>query len=214
MQFEFIKEKKIVKNFILEKEEIYKNLKNEINDLNTERTIKILLKNNLINVRDNIKYLINSYKIKNIFEKIKTNKKRKQFEIISILKYILIKDKNERKIQEYKKETENLIDVSKMKNELLKTKLNCLKSKDDSYQNKLDTYRHKNRDLIKRKIDRISHERDKLNKSREKSDLKIKRFETLINQEIDSRRNLLRNYSYNKIDFKMNKYNNIQTINI
>lgn len=214
MQFEFIKEKKIVKNFILEKEEIYKNLKNEINDLNTERTIKILLKNNLINVRDNIKYLINSYKIKNIFEKIKTNKKRKQFEIISILKYILIKDKNERKIQEYKKETENLIDVSKMKNELLKTKLNCLKSKDDSYQNKLDTYRQNNRDLIKRKIDRISHERDKLNKSREKSDLKIKRFETLINQEIDSRRNLLRNYSYNKIDFKMNKYNNIQTINI
>ena len=214
MQFEFIKEKKIVKNFILEKEEIYKNLKNEINDLNTERTIKILLKNNLINVRDNIKYLINSYKIKNIFEKIKTNKKRKQFEIISILKYILIKDKNERKIQEYKKETENLIDISKMKNELLKTKLNCLKSKDDSYQNKLDTYRQNNRELIKRKIDRISHERDKLNKSREKSDLKIKRFETLINQEIDSRRNLLRNYSYNKIDFKMNKYNNIQTINI
>ena len=189
-------------------------MKNEINDLNTERTIKILLKNNLINVRDNIKYLINSYKIKNIFEKIKTNKKRKQFEIISILKYILIKDKNERKIQEYKKETENLIDISKMKNELLKTKLNCLKSKDDSYQNKLDTYRQNNRDLIKRKIDRISHERDKLNKSREKSDLKIKRFETLINQEIDSRRNLLRNYSYNKIDFKMNKYNNIQTINI
>ena len=214
MSFEFIKEKKIVKNFILEKEEIYKNLKNEINDLNTERTIKILLKNNLINVRDNIKYLINSYKIKNIFEKIKTNKKRKQFEIISILKYILIKDKNERKIQEYKKETENLIDISKMKNELLKTKLNCLKSKDDSYQNKLDTYRQNNRDLIKRKIDRISHERDKLNKSREKSDLKIKRFETLINQEIDSRRNLIRNYSYNKIDFKMNKYNNIQTINI
>ena len=214
MSFEFIKEKKIVKNFILEKEEIYKNLKNEINDLNTERTIKILLKNNLINVRDNIKYLINSYKIKNIFEKIKTNKKRKQFEIISILKYILIKDKNERKIQEYKKETENLIDVSKMKNELLKTKLNCLKSKDDSYQNKLDTYRQNNRDLIKRKIDRISHERDKLNKSREKSDIKIKKFETLINQEIDSRRNLLRNYSYNKIDFKMNKYNNIQTINI
>ena len=116
MSFEFIKEKKIVKNFILEKEEIYKNVKKEINDLNTERTIKILLKNNLINVRDNIKYLINSYKIKNIFEKIKTNKKRKQFEIISILKYILIKDKNERKIQEYKKETENLIDVSKMKN--------------------------------------------------------------------------------------------------
>ena len=214
MSFEFIKEKKIVKNFILEKEEIYKNLKNEINDLNTERTIKILLKNNLINVRDNIKYLINSYKIKNIFEKIKTNKKRKQFEIISILKYILIKDKNERKIQEYKKETENLIDVSKMKNELLKTKLNCLKSKDDSYQNKLDTYRQNNRDLIKRKIDRISHERDKLNKSREKSDLKIKRFETLINQEIDSRRNLLRNYSYKNMNFKMNKYNNIQTINI
>ena len=214
MSFEFIKEKKIVKNFILEKEEIYKNLKNEINDLNTERTIKILLKNNLINVRDNIKYLINSYKIKNIFEKIKTNKKRKQFEIISILKYILIKDKNERKIQEYKKETENLIDISKMKNELLKTKLNCLKSKDDSYQNKLDTYRQNNRDLIKRKIDRISHERDKLNKSREKSDLKIKRFETLINQEIDSRRNLLRNYSYKNMNFKMNKYNNIQTINI
>ena len=214
MQFEFIKEKKIVKNFILEKEEIYKNVKKEINDLNTERTIKILLKNNLINVRDNIKYLINSYKIKNIFEKIKTNKKRKQFEIISILKYILIKSKNERKIQEYKKETENLIDISKMKNELLKTKLNCLKSKDDSYQNKLDTYRQNNRDLIKRKIDRISHERDKLNKSREKSDLKIKRFETLINQEIDSRRNLLRNYSYKNMNFKMNKYNNIQTINI
>ena len=214
MSFEFIKEKKIVKNFILEKEEIYKNVKKEINDLNTERTIKILLKNNLINVRDNIKYLINSYKIKNIFEKIKTNKKRKQFEIISILKYILIKSKNERKIQEYKKETENLIDISKMKNELLKTKLNCLKSKDDSYQNKLDTYRQNNRDLIKRKIDRISHERDKLNKSREKSDLKIKRFETLINQEIDSRRNLLRNYSYKNMNFKMNKYNNIQTINI
>ena len=213
------KEKEKLKNYLYQNDENYQKLKNETDDLRTQKTIKIILKNNLLNERDILESLIKEYKFQNIIEKIKTNRKRKQLEILNIIKYKIIKDENERIIKEYKFETENLINLEKKKIELLQLELNYLKFNDDEYdeyQNILDEYKKENITIIKKKIHLISKERNKLNKSREKSEIKVRNFENSINKEISDKRNKLRNFSNQKLSVKnnlLNKYNNINTIN-
>ena len=216
MLFQLINEKENLKKYILQEDEKYNKLKNKTDDLRTQRTINIILKNNLINERDNLKSLIKSYKLQTLIENIKSERERKQFQKISIIKYLLIKNNNDRKIEKYKMETEKLIDAAKEKIELLQLEKNYLKfNDDDSYQKSLDEFKEENKKIIKKKLNIISKNRHKLNKAREISEKKIKKYETIINEEISYRKNILRNYTYVNLTFHnslINQCNNIKKV--
>ncbi len=216
MLLELINEKENLKKYILQEDEKYRNLKNKTDDLRTQRTINIILKNNLINERDNLKSLIKTYKLQKILEKIKFERKRKQLEKLNLIKCILIKNNNDRVIEEYKMKTEKLIDVAKEKIELLQHEKNELKfNDDDNYQKSLYKFKEENKKIIKKKLSSISKHRYKLKKVREISENKKINYETFINEEISQKKNILRNYSYMNLNFsnnKMNKYINIKTV--
>ena len=216
MLFQLINEKENLKKYILQEDEKYNKLKNKTDDLRTQRTINIILKNNLINERDNLKSLIKSYKLQKLIEKIKSERERKQFEKISIIKYLLIKNNNDREIEKYKIETEKLIDVAKEKIKLLQLEKNNLKfNDDDNYRKSLDEFKEENKKIIKKKLNIISKNRHKLNKAREISEKKIKKYETIINEEISYRKNILRNYTYVNLTFHnslINQCNNIKKV--
>lgn len=216
MYLKLINEKENLKKYILQEDEKYNKLKNKTDDLRTQRTINIILKNNLINERDNLKSLIKSYKLQKLIEKIKSERERKQFEKISIIKYLLIKNNNDREIEKYKIETEKLIDVAKEKIKLLQLEKNNLKfNDDDNYRKSLDEFKEENKKIIKKKLNIISKNRHKLNKAREISEKKIKKYETIINEEISYRKNILRNYTYVNLTFHnslINQCNNIKKI--
>ena len=216
MYLKLINEKENLKKYILLEDEKYNKLKNKTDDLRTQRTINIILKNNLINERDNLKSLIKSYKLQKLIEKIKSERERKQFEKISIIKYLLIKNNNDREIEKYKIETEKLIDVAKEKIKLLQLEKNNLKfNDDDNYRKSLDEFKEENKKIIKKKLNIISKNRHKLNKAREISEKKIKKYETIINEEISYRKNILRNYTYVNLTFHnslINQCNNIKKV--
>ena len=216
MYLKLINEKENLKKYILQEDEKYNKLKNKTDDLRTQRTINIILKNNLINERDNLKSLIKSYKLQKLIEKIKSERERKQFEKISIIKYLLIKNNNDREIEKYKIETEKLIDVAKEKIKLLQLEKNNLKfNDDDNYRKSLDEFKEENKKIIKKKLNIISKNRHKLNKAREISEKKIKKYETIINEEISYRKNILRNYTYVNLTFHnslINQCNNIKKV--
>ena len=216
MYLKLINEKENLKKYILLEDEKYNKLKNKTDDLRTQRTINIILKNNLINERDNLKSLIKSYKLQKLIEKVKSERERKQFEKISIIKYLLIKNNNDREIEKYKIETEKLIDVAKEKIKLLQLEKNNLKfNEDDNYRKSLDEFKEENKKIIKKKLNIISKNRHKLNKAREISEKKIKKYETIINEEISYRKNILRNYTYVNLTFHnslINQCNNIKKV--
>ncbi len=216
MLLELINEKENLKKYILQEDEKYRNLKNKTDDLRTQRTINIILKNNLINERDNLKSLIKTYKLQKILEKIKFERKRKQLEKLNLIKCLLFKNNNDRVIEEYKMKTEKLIDVAKEKIELLQHEKNELKfNDDDNYQKSLYKFKEENKKIIKKKLSSISKHRYKLKKVREISENKKINYETFINEEISQKKNILRNYSYMNLNFsnnKMNKYINIKTV--
>ena len=216
MYLKLINEKENLKKYILQEDEKYNKLKNKTDDLRTQRTINIILKNNLINERDNLKSLIKSYKLQKLIEKIKSERERKQFEKISIIKYLLIKNNKDREIEKYKIETEKLIDVAKEKIKLLQLEKNNLKfNDDDNYRKSLDEFKEENKKIIKKKLNIISKNRHKLNKAREISEKKIKKYETIINEEISYRKNILRNYTYVNLTFHnslINQCNNIKKV--
>lgn len=216
MYLKLINEKENLKKYILQEDEKYNKLKNKTDDLRTQRTINIILKNNLINERDNLKSLIKSYKLQKLIEKIKSERERKQFEKISIIKYLLIKNNNDREIEKYKIETEKLIDVAKEKIKLLQLEKNNLKfNDDDNYRKSLDEFKEENKRVFKKKLNIISKNRHKLNKAREISEKKIKKYETIINEEISYRKNILRNYTYVNLTFTnslINQCNNIKKV--
>ncbi len=216
MLLELINEKENLKKYILQEDEKYRNLKNKTDDLRTQRTINIILKNNLINERDNLKSLIKKYKLQKILEKIKFERKRKQLEKLNLIKCLLFKNNNDRVIEEYKMKTEKLIDIAKEKIELLQHEKNKLKfNDDDNYQKSLYKFKEENKKIIKKKLSSISKHRYKLKKVREISENKKINYETFINEEISQKKNILRNYSYMNLNFsnnKMNKYINIKTV--
>ena len=205
-----------LKKYILQEDEKYNKLKNKTDDLRTQRTINIILKNNLINERDNLKSLIKSYKLQKLIDIIKSERKRKQFEKINIIKCLIIKNNNDRKIQKYKMETQKLIDAEKKKIELLQQEKNYLKfNDDDNYQKSLDEFKEENKKIIIKKLNNISKNRHKLNKAREISEKRIKKYETIIDEEISYKKNILKNYSYENLKFHnnlINKYNNIKKV--
>ena len=213
MYLKLINEKENLKKYILLEDEKYNKLKNKTDDLRTQRTINIILKNNLINERDNLKSLIKSYKLQKLIEKVKSERERKQFEKISIIKYLLIKNNNDREIEKYKIETEKLIDVAKEKIKLLQLEKNNLKfNEDDNYRKSLDEFKEENKKIIKKKLNIISKNRHKLNKAREISEKKIKKYETIINEEISYRKNILRNYAYVNLTFHNSLINQCKNI--
>jgi hypothetical protein len=114
--------------------------------------------------------------------------------------------------------TEKLIDNAKKKIELLQLEKNNLKFNDDeNYQKSFDEYKKENKKIIKKKLNSITKQRRKLNKVRDISETKIKKYETLIYEEISYKKNNLRNYSYINLNFSnnlMNKYINIKTVSI
>ena len=109
--------------------------------------------------------------------------------------------------------------MKKKKIKILQLELNHLKFHDDEdyYKKRLDEFKEVNKNIIKKKKNIISFQRDRLNKKKENSEIKVKKYEALINEEIDYKKNLLRNYSNSNINFKnnlMSKYINIKTVNI
>ena len=218
MSYELFLKKQYLKNYISQKDKEYKNLKIETNNLRTQKTINIILKNNLINERDNLKKLIKSYLFNIELEKRVANKVYNNIKISNKAQNDFIKKENEQKIVEYRKDTEFLINEEKKKIEIFRRNINHekIKNKDDYYQKLLDEDKKKKNDIIKKKMHKLSIESDKLNRRKINSKIKLERLEESINKEIKNKKTLLKNNSCNKfINIKNNllkSYNNIKTI--
>ena len=213
------KKKEMIKALINDRKEEIDNLKKEINNLKTEQTIKIIIKNNVINDIDNLKKSIKFIKLKNHFEELKVNIELEKLKKLNIKEQNIINNEYNKKIKNYEKENELLIDEEKRKkeNELIKYKEdkynNYQNNKDENYYSKnLFEYKMDKDELIKNKIKKINREKIQLDVYRQYSIQKIRNIKNEFDIEINNKNEELNNLKKREIErLKRNKMTKIKS---
>lgn len=210
------RKKEILKKIIEKEVENLIKLQNELNDLKSEKTMKIILKNNYINERDILKKEIKDIKLNNKTEEEKVNKELEEIKKSNELNLNLKDKDNILKLNNYKANIEKIVNEEKIKkkNELTQYKKKFDINKNDNevenkYEKSLREYKKKTAKIIEITKGAVSKKKERINLLKNRYANEIEKIEEKNNLEIKIKKKEL----YEIINTELLKINNLKSSN-